>query len=197
MEALIPITLFVSIAAVLILRPITRRLGMLLEAIAREKDVSRQPVVSDARVLNLLEQMNRRVEMMEERLEFTERLVSNRRTESASIGRSRHADPEAANLVRFEEFNPQTQPRIEWPAHPAVARAYMDQLQRSGGLAAARLTALRTEFDRAVRLGDVNQRRTALTQVAAQLDGEVGASRDGARVRDLAAAVRALASAGP
>lgn len=101
MEALIPITMFLSIAAVMILRPVTKRLGLLLEAIARDRDTSRQTGIADARILNLLEQMNRRVEMMEERLEFTERLVSNRRSDNTSpLGRSRHADPEAAYLVR-------------------------------------------------------------------------------------------------
>lgn len=81
MEALIPITFFISIAAVLILRPITKRLGMLIEAIARERDAARAPASQDERVIALLEGMNRRLELMEDRVEFTERLVAARRRE--------------------------------------------------------------------------------------------------------------------
>lgn len=81
MEELIPITFFISIAAVLILRPVTKRLGMLIEAVAREKDAARAPARQDERVIALLEGMNRRLDLMEDRIEFTERLVSARRRE--------------------------------------------------------------------------------------------------------------------
>jgi hypothetical protein len=49
---------------------------------------------------------------------------------------------DAANLIRWNTFNPQNQPRVEWPAHPAVARAYADQLVRSGAADAAQRTQL-------------------------------------------------------
>jgi hypothetical protein len=58
------------------------------------------------------------------------------------------AEIDAANLIRFEEFNPQTQPKVEWPVHLTVARAYVDQLERSGALPAARAGALRGDFNR-------------------------------------------------
>jgi hypothetical protein len=38
---------------------------------------------------------------------------------------------DAAGLIRFDVFNPQEQPRAEWPAEPVVAHAYLDQLERS------------------------------------------------------------------
>ena len=39
----------------------------------------------------------------------------------------------AANMAdQGEVFNPQQQFRVSWPAHPVVARAYIDQLQRGG-----------------------------------------------------------------
>jgi hypothetical protein len=78
-EALIPITMFLSIAAVMILRPITRRIGMLLEAMARDREQARHVSVTDTRMLNLMEQMSKRLELMEERLDFTERLVASPR----------------------------------------------------------------------------------------------------------------------
>ncbi len=36
----------------------------------------------------------------------------------------------AANLIRFEEANPQLQESFQWPNEPVVARAYLDQLRR-------------------------------------------------------------------
>jgi len=40
----------------------------------------------------------------------------------------------AAVIAEQNLFNPQQQFRVTWPAEPVVARAYMDQLQRSNGL---------------------------------------------------------------
>ena len=37
--------------------------------------------------------------------------------------------------------NPQQQYPVRWPAHPVVARAYLDQFARDGGLDAAALRA--------------------------------------------------------
>jgi hypothetical protein len=73
-EALVPITFFMSVAAVMILRPVTRKLGLLLEAMSRERMAGRND--DSARTLALMEQMARRMEMMEDRLDFTERLVA-------------------------------------------------------------------------------------------------------------------------
>ncbi|VAV89619.1 putative secreted protein, partial [hydrothermal vent metagenome] len=41
-------------------------------------------------------------------------------------------------------FNPQQQFRVTWPAEPVVARAYIDQLQRSEGLSPSLVTELTT-----------------------------------------------------
>ena len=83
MEELIPITMFMCIAAVMILRPISKKMGALLEAMTRER--LQQPASSPAtdaqlnRVTTLLEQITRRQELLEERLDFTERLISSSR----------------------------------------------------------------------------------------------------------------------
>jgi hypothetical protein len=77
-EALIPITLFMCIAGVLVLRPITKKLGGLIEATARERVQARTDDAADARIMLLMEQMARRLELIEERLDFTERLVAHR-----------------------------------------------------------------------------------------------------------------------
>jgi hypothetical protein len=49
---------------------------------------------------------------------------------------------DAANLVQFNELNVQNQPKITWPARLTVARAYLDQLQRSKALPPERIAAL-------------------------------------------------------
>src|SRR6202167_1592007 len=43
---------------------------------------------------------------------------------------------DAAKLVRVDVLNVQNQQKIEWPANLVVAKAYIDQLQRSQALPA-------------------------------------------------------------
>jgi hypothetical protein len=74
---------------------------------------------------------------------------------------------DAAKLVRLEAFNPQTQPKLTWPASFTVARAYLDQLRRSGTTPAAELDRLGSELTRIENTQDAAARRTALTQLAA------------------------------
>jgi hypothetical protein len=79
MEELIPIFLFLCVAAVLIFRPITTKAGKLLEAIAKEKIAARSEQPESARSRLLLEHISNRLDLIEERLDFTERLVSTSR----------------------------------------------------------------------------------------------------------------------
>jgi hypothetical protein len=100
---------------------------------------------------------------------------------------------DAAKTVRMEEFNAQGQPKLVWPPSFALARAYLDQLERSNGLDAARIGAVREALTQAERApGDA--RRGALTTLAAELDGDRAASADAARVDALATSVRELAT---
>ncbi len=50
---------------------------------------------------------------------------------------------DAAKTVRVAELNVQNQRRIDWPAKLVVAKAYVDQLERSQALPADRIAALR------------------------------------------------------
>jgi hypothetical protein len=50
---------------------------------------------------------------------------------------------DAARTVRVAALNVQNQQKIEWPAQLVVAKAYVDQLERSQALPAARIAALR------------------------------------------------------
>ena len=101
---------------------------------------------------------------------------------------------EAAKLARMEEYNPQTQPRITWPAAFPVVRSYLDQLVRNRGLPRARTDAIAAALRSAERArGSV--RRDQLNRLATQLDRDASGAADAARVKAMAAAVRELARA--
>jgi hypothetical protein len=102
----------------------------------------------------------------------------------------------AAQLVHWDYFNTQDQPHIVWPASFVVAGAYVDQLERSHGLAPERVAAVRRELERAQQLSGP-ARRDALTRLATELGGDAAGAGDAAKVRTLAAAVSDLASAQP
>jgi hypothetical protein len=101
---------------------------------------------------------------------------------------------DAAKSVELEYFNAQQQQKIVWPASFSVARAYVDQLERSNGLAAGRIAAVRTALTAAERASG-SARSTALTQLATEIAGEAARSSDRERVEKLAAALRELAAA--
>jgi hypothetical protein len=99
----------------------------------------------------------------------------------------------AAKSVRFDEFNTQGQPSLVWPTTFALARAYVDQLERSKGLSGDRISAVRSGLESAEHASG-GERRDALTQLATQLDSDAQGSSDGAKVRLLAGTVRNLAT---
>ena len=101
---------------------------------------------------------------------------------------------DAAKLVHFDELNVQDQQRLVWPASFVVSRAYVDQLQRSSGLSASRIAAVRAALA-AAELASGSARRDALVQLASQLDGDANGSSDAMKVRTLATSVRDLANA--
>ena len=101
---------------------------------------------------------------------------------------------DAAKTVKFDYLNTQGQRKLEWPPSFALARAYLDQLERSNGLAAGRIAATRQALSGAERASG-GQRREALSRLATQLDGDASGAGDAAKVRTLATAVRDLANA--
>jgi len=103
---------------------------------------------------------------------------------------------DAAKSVHFDYLNTQGQPKLIWPATFALARAYVDQIERSNDLAAPRISSIRQSLT-AAEAASGAQRRAVLTQLAMELDGNATASRDAAKVRTLAASVRDLAGATP
>ena len=99
---------------------------------------------------------------------------------------------DAARSVKLDEFNPQSQPHIVWPATFSLARAYLDQLERSNGLPAARIAQVRTQLAAAEQLSG-SARQQALTKVAAAVEPAASSSSDAAKVRLMTKAIRDLA----
>lgn len=74
---IVAVVLTLVIGGVILLKPIANRLGFLLEAMAKEKESALGNDVGHMR--DLLETMNARLQLMEERQDFTERLLSGER----------------------------------------------------------------------------------------------------------------------
>jgi hypothetical protein len=98
---------------------------------------------------------------------------------------------DAAKTVRFDEFNAQMQPKFTWAPSFPVARAYLDQLERDGGLATGRIRAIRTALTRAEQASGA-ARSTALTALATQVTADAASAKDGAKVRTLAETIRGI-----
>ena len=99
---------------------------------------------------------------------------------------------DAAKTVHFDYYNTQGQQKLVWPPSFALARAYVDQLERSNGLAPARISAVRQSLTTAEG-ASASQRKSGLKALATRLDTDARNSSDGAKVRTLASAVRDLA----
>ncbi len=99
----------------------------------------------------------------------------------------------AAKTVRLPYWNTQDQQKLVWASSFVVARAYLDQLERSKGLAADAIASARTALASAERRSSA-ERKAALTTLASQLTSAASGSSDGAKVRTLAKTVTDLAN---
>jgi hypothetical protein len=100
----------------------------------------------------------------------------------------------AAKLVTLSEYNPQSQPKLVWPAAFPVIRSYLDQLVRGKGLASDKASAI----DKALTTAEGQNgaaRVATLTKLAGEVDGDVAGANDKARTRAMAAEIRRLAAA--
>jgi hypothetical protein len=98
---------------------------------------------------------------------------------------------DAAKLVHFDYLNAQDQQQLVWPASFVVARAYVDQLARSKGLPAQRITATRDALTRAERATG-QARKTALSGLATQLTTDAKTSGDQPKVQMLLGVINDL-----
>ena len=95
--------------------------------------------------------------------------------------------------MRLEYLNTQGQPKMVWPKTFSLARAYLDQLDRSRGLDAARISAIRAELASAEK-GSETERRNALARLAAQVEGDMAGAGDRDKVGMLAGVVREMST---
>ena len=102
---------------------------------------------------------------------------------------------DAANSVRLTQLNSQGQPVFEWPATFALARAYLDQLERWHGMSAPRIAAARSTLDKAEG-GSGTIRRDTLHSLADALGAHASEAADSDKVAKLADAVQRLADIG-
>ena len=106
-------------------------------------------------------------------------------TPSAHISQN---EIDAAKTVHFEYFNAQEQPKLVWPPSFALARSYLDQLERSSGLDTDRIMSVRRGLAEAEGLSG-QQRSNALTELVSDLRGAVRSSSDPRKVRMFLGAV--------
>ena len=102
---------------------------------------------------------------------------------------------DAANSVQLTHMNSQGQPIFEWPATFALARAYVDQLERLGGLATAGIASAREALEAAEGAAG-SERGDILAALARTLREAAPGAADAAKVRELMTAVRRLANEG-
>jgi hypothetical protein len=100
----------------------------------------------------------------------------------------------AAKTVKVAYWNTQEQQKFAWPPSFAMPRAYLDQLERSKGMPVEAIAAARTALTNAERRSG-NDRKTALTSLATQLNAAAPAAADRAKVTMLASAITELANA--
>jgi hypothetical protein len=97
---------------------------------------------------------------------------------------------DAAKAVRVAELNVQNQQKIEWPRQLVVAKAYLDQLERSQALPADQIASLRQAIQRAER----NRRELQkLKNFAPSLEKSAGLTKsaaDSARLQAVAEILR-------
>ncbi len=104
----------------------------------------------------------------------------------------------AAEAVRADVLNAQHQTRVAWPASFAVARAYLDQLVRSEGIAAERAARVTAELDRAEELGaGRDAAQLAETARLLEADARAATASDPDRLRLLAATLQELSAPAP
>jgi hypothetical protein len=99
---------------------------------------------------------------------------------------------DAAKAVQVAELNVQNQQKIEWPAKLVVAKAYVDQLERSQALPAERIAALRKAVESAESSHMSKSKVGKLKGMAPELEKSVAAAKDSSDAKRLLALAEIL-----
>ena len=100
---------------------------------------------------------------------------------------------DAAKTVHFTELNPQGQPKMVWPPSFALARAYVDQLERKKCLTPEKISSVRQALATAER-GAASARQAALTSLSSQLSADAQSSCDNGKVQKLLNSIKDLSA---
>jgi hypothetical protein len=100
---------------------------------------------------------------------------------------------DAAKSVHLDYFNTQGQVKFTWPKTYSLARAYLDQLERSNGMDRGKIAAAREQLARAEKASGTKQQE-ALTRLVSRLEADVTGAEDTAKVRMLAQVVGGLSA---
>ena len=87
---------------------------------------------------------------------------------------------DAAKAVRVRELNVQNQQRMEWPRSLVVAKAYIDQLERSQALPSDRIATLRQAIETAETSRSNQSALAKLKSFAPDLDQSAGTAKSSA-----------------
>ena len=87
---------------------------------------------------------------------------------------------DAAKTVRVTELNVQNQQKIEWPKKLVVAKAYLDQLERSQGMAADQLASVRQAIQSAESAQLNEGARAKLKDLASSVETSAGTAKSAA-----------------
>jgi hypothetical protein len=99
---------------------------------------------------------------------------------------------DAAKAVRVAELNVQDQQKIEWPAQLVVAKAYVDQLERSQALPAKQIADLRAAIDSAESSHMSKSKVAKLNAMVASLQKDAAAAKTPADAKRLQALAEIL-----
>jgi hypothetical protein len=102
---------------------------------------------------------------------------------------------DAAKTVRYDHFNAQGQPKFVWPPSFPLARAYVDQLERSKCWDKDRVASVRQQLT-AAEAASGAARRDGLQRLATEIDGARG-SCSAPKISKLSTTARALAGIQP
>ena len=97
----------------------------------------------------------------------------------------------ASETVVFDYLNAQGQPSYTFPPSFHLARAYVDQLERSGGLSSDTITGIRAEL-KAAEMADGSMMKDKLSMLATNVMNEASSSSDAAKVEMLVSAIKGL-----
>jgi len=99
---------------------------------------------------------------------------------------------DAANLVHFDELNVQNQPKISWPEQLTVARAYLDQLERTKALPADKIEALDKAIAHTEKAHNSKKELAKLHTMAASVETDASSATNAADAKRLHALAEIL-----